>query len=63
MKYPENKVGQPVSKTSFYNSWLLVCGKEVSENYFLFTSKQNVNVMMDAALDQFVCITASQLHS
>jgi hypothetical protein len=29
----------------------------------LFTSKQNVNVMMDAALDQFVCITASQLHS
>jgi hypothetical protein len=34
MKYPENKVGQPISKTSFNNNWLLVCGKEVSENAF-----------------------------
>jgi hypothetical protein len=60
MKYPENKTGQPVSKTSFNNNWLLVCGKEVSENDFLSTWKQKVNVLMDAALDQFVCITASQ---
>jgi hypothetical protein len=60
MKYPENKIGQPVSKTSFNNNWLLVCGKEVSENDFLSTTKQKVNVLMDAALDQFVCITASQ---
>jgi hypothetical protein len=60
MKYLENKVGQPTSKTSFNNNWPLVCGKEVSENYFLFISKQNANVLMDAALDQFVCITASQ---
>lgn len=60
MKYPENKIGQSVSKTSFNNNWLLVCGREVSENDFLPTTKQNVNVLMDTALDQFVCITASQ---
>jgi hypothetical protein len=62
MKYPENKVGQLISKTSFNNNWLLFCWKEVSENDFLFTLKQNVNVLMDAALDQFVRLTASQWH-
>jgi hypothetical protein len=60
MKCPENKLGQLISKTSFYSNWLLVFGKEFSENYFLFTSKQNVNALMDSASDQFVCITASR---
>jgi hypothetical protein len=63
MKFPGNNVGQPISKTSFYNNWLLVCGKEVTENYFLLTSKQNVSVFFDVTLEQLVYITAGQWHS
>jgi hypothetical protein len=63
MKFQGNNEEQPISKSSFHSNWLLVCGKDVTENYFLFTSKQNVCVLFDAALEQFVYMTAGQCHS